>query len=299
MRKKLSFPILSLAFSLLFSVTSFAQNYEKIYNGDVAQYLDESGNIKTGYFFDDLGNFYKTDNNGNLVTSRDTYKQVYIDGELIIPGLESNVELNRERCKLFENGEVITFNSGDELYQFLEYYYGQYQLYLQNLYFDYDTTGGPATDKNEYLLRNEKFYNRDEVCNLIDEKFGDINGETSREKLVNILIKLKEMEYSKETVRTPLEDAIKDMKGCCWHYSKIASYLLNKEGIYTEIISGKIIDTGESHCWIRSYIDDKWQYIDPTFYVTGSNPFYVDIAYVVYQSMYAQTGCIFAGPYLR
>lgn len=298
MKKKLSVPILILSLSLLFSITSFAQN-ENFYNGDVVQHLDEFGNIKTGYFFDDSGNFYKTDNNGNLITTRDTYKQVYIDGKLIIPGLESNIELNRERCELFEDGEIITFESGDELYQFLEYYYGQYQLYLQNLYFDYDTTGGPATEKNEYQLRNEKLYNRDAVCNLIDETFGTIEGETSREKLVNILIKLKGIEYSKESLYATLEDAVKEMKGCCWHYAKIASYLLNKEGIYTEIISGKVLETGENHCWIRSFIDDKWQYIDPTFYVTAENPFYVDIAYVVYQSMYTQTGCVLAGPYLR
>lgn len=298
MKKKLSVPILILSLSLLFSITSFAQN-ENFYNGDVVQHLDEFGNIKTGYFFDDSGNFYKTDNNGNLITTRDTYKQVYIDGKLKIPGLESNIELNRERCELFEDGEIITFESGDELYQFLEYYYGQYQLYLQNLYFDYDTTGGPATEKNEYQLRNEKLYNRDAVCNLIDETFGTIEGETSREKLVNILIKLKGIEYSKESLYATLEDAVKEMKGCCWHYAKIASYLLNKEGIYTEIISGKVLETGENHCWIRSFIDDKWQYIDPTFYVTAENPFYVDIAYVVYQSMYTQTGCVLAGPYLR
>lgn len=298
MKKKLSVPILILSLSLLFSITSFAQN-ENFYNGDAVQHLDEFGNIKTGYFFDDSGNFYKTDNNGNLITTRDTYKQVYIDGKLIIPGLESNIELNRERCELFEDGEIITFESGDELYQFLEYYYGQYQLYLQNLYFDYDTTGGPATEKNEYQLRNEKLYNRDAVCNLIDETFGTIEGETSREKLVNILIKLKGIEYSKESLYATLEDAVKEMKGCCWHYAKIASYLLNKEGIYTEIISGKVLETGENHCWIRSFIDDKWQYIDPTFYVTAENPFYVDIAYVVYQSMYTQTGCVLAGPYLR
>lgn len=294
--------IFSLGTSLLFSLNVFAAENNIINDNGVLHYVDDYGNIKKGKFYDEVGNLYFADENGALNTFQDSNKQNYINGKLIIPGLEKNVEINAENCLKYENNEKIVFESKEDMYAFLEYYYTQYSMREQNLFFTYDTDNfGPGSDneKQEWTLYNKKSYDRQAVCDLIDNTFGEVKGETTHDKIIDVLLKLKSIKYDLSYMKKDISTCINNKTGCCWHYAKIASYLLNKNGVYTEIIPGKNLVSGEGHCWIRCWEDDKWRYVDPTFYVTESNPFYVDIDYLVYQEMYAQTGTILNGTYLQ
>lgn len=286
------------SFSLICCMpTMAATNYSFAEENGFRYCVDQNGQIIIGTFYDEEGNLYKTDEQGMLFNGRDENKQTYIDGVLINPGTEKNVDINKDLSMRLESGETLIFESYEEAYQFLEYYYGQYQLYKQicpcEIYTIYEN------GEQKYSISYFEAYDREKVAALINNTFGLVEGNTAQEKILDVLLKLRDMEYDMSYQYETLERSLIDMKGCCWNYSTIGSYLLNKEGIYTECVSGKFMPTNESHAWLRCMVDGKWRYIDPTPYVTSNNPFYADIDPLVYQAQYITTGRMLEGQYLK
>lgn len=284
--------------SMLYSISAMAGTEYKFIEDDGIQYcIDQDEKLVVGTFYDEIGNFYKTDESGTLFTGRDENKQTYMNGLLINPGTEQNVDLYKALSAKLESGENLTFNQYEDAYQFLEYYYGQYQLYGQSCPCEIKTIDENGCMKYSISYTGE--YNRSKVEELISDTFGKAEGDTAQDKIINMLLKLRNMEYDISYQYRTLEESLIDMKGCCWNYSVIGSYLLNEAGIYTECVSGKFIPNNESHSWLRCLVDNKWRYIDPTPYITGNNPFYSNIDPLVYQAQYITTGRMLDGQYLK
>lgn len=193
--------------------TMAATNYSFAEKNGLIYCMDQNGQIIIGTFYDEEGNLYKTDGQGMLFNGRDENKQTYIDGVLINPGTERNVGINKDLSMKLESGETLIFDSYEEAYQFLEYYYGQYQLYKQICPCEIDTIY--ENGESKYSISYSKAYDRERVAALIDNTFGPVEGDTAQEKILDVLLKLRNMEYDISYQYETLERSLIDMKGCC------------------------------------------------------------------------------------
>ena len=74
------------------------------------------------------------------------------------------------------------------------------------------------------------------------------------------------------------------MEGGCWHFIKVSQFLLEREGIHHEIVTGT--SYGVPHIWLRVKDESgKWIYCDPTFTASGI-PGYTQINWRVYMDNY-------------
>ena len=71
-------------------------------------------------------------------------------------------------------------------------------------------------------------------------------------------------------------------KGVCWHYCKLVKILLEDAGIMCDTVSVTVED--ECHMILKTFVEGKWLYIDPTMYTSDSEEYIMDEA--AYQYLY-------------
>lgn len=254
---------------------------------------DYMGNVMTGYFFDDFGDYYYAGENGYIKTgTKDIWNQEYgSDGRLANPGYNWNVDLYREKSIQLEAGYNVEFESLSDLYNFTEYYGKEYNLGKQTLSFKYyKKTVLNNKDKKistKFFTNNSlnEYYNREEVITALNNKFNTpLIGNTILEKVKDACDKVKVINYSEENKSSSTLDMIGTNTGGCWHFAKVVHHLLGREGIYSEIVTGR--SYGESHMWLRIRDENnKWVYCDPTYYASGLEE-YLNIDYKIYCDNY-------------
>lgn len=294
--------ITSVAFTLLFGIKALAADdstiidlSSSVYTAETQptwiddeygrKYVDATGNALIGYFFDTHGDFYSSDDKGYI-------RKIYVDsqgrefgadGKLINTGYVRVTKDFTDLAKKAENCEQIEFKSKSRALDFIEYYGKQYSYdrKTENFRLKRDRKTGVYFLESSNDIRGSS--NKDKA--VIDDNFNmDIQGETLLNKLEFVYNKLSTYEYSSADINTQLSKAIQAKKFGCWHYSKIANYILNKNGIQSEIVTG--ISYGVPHMWLR--VKDElgnWIYTDPTYYNTGWKQ-YLNIDYKIYKDNY-------------
>lgn len=66
-----------------------------------------------------------------------------------------------------------------------------------------------------------------------------------------------------------VDEVMKWRKGVCMHYATLMSWICNRAGVKTFVVGGYTRQNGKvdilSHAWNVSFVDGKWQMIDPTW----------------------------------
>lgn len=258
------------------------------------RYLDENNKPIIGYFYDTTGDFFYAKDDGFILEDAyDIWGQYYSkDGYIDISGYNYDtdyIELSRK----LEAGDNIYFDTVSEVKDFIEYYGKAYNMSKQTLNFKVykkkkkvKATG--KVIKEEYFINNSlnTIYDRDDIIKEVDTMFPErlIEGTVSQKiSAVEALIASR-MHVDNSNLDMSLSDALKEKKGCCWHFVKIAQQLLERDGIACEIITGKAY--GISHIWLRVLNENgAWIYSDPTFVANNMHEF-DNIDYRVYKDNY-------------
>lgn len=246
--------------------------------------VDKCENIRYGWSYDSIGNLYYTElgSEAGIIKSGKNSDGISFDenGVYINPSF-INVEKNFELSKRFEQGEWLYFENTEKLFNFFEYYEVQYRL--SDSVENYRIT---HNDDGSYTVKipEKAKYDREDLINQIIEKIGDTEGETEYEKIYSICKNIGEyLEYDLSYITTDMETSLRDKKGVCRQYTKIASVLLNEEGIDHELMEGQ--ESGADHIWLRCFVNGKWTYVD----VTGARDkwrLYGNITYEVFTETY-------------
>ena len=66
-----------------------------------------------------------------------------------------------------------------------------------------------------------------------------------------------------------VDEVMKSRKGVCMHYATLMSWICNRVGVKTFVVGGYTRQNGKvdalSHAWNVSFVNGKWQNIDPTW----------------------------------
>ena len=164
-----------------------------------------------------------------------------------------------------ENGSKIIFDSQNELKHFLMYYFDNYRLNNYNvLYYSGHTNMGYSV-----YIDDLSPYNREDTENYIVNTFGITEGDTQEAKIYDVCNKLKDyFFYDLNYANTDLITSIRDKKGVCWQYAKVASVILQNSGVNARTVTGYL--NGNYHMWIVCDSEDKKIYSDPTSYGSGN-----------------------------
>lgn len=191
-----------------------------------------------------------------------------------------NIEHYLSIVEHFENGNTISFNTKEESLDFIKWYFIDYRLSSeQYIYYHNDNI-------NDYKLRIDiPTYNRESTKNTIIEVFGNIdNDKTRNEKIKDTLNKISIIQYDVNYYVCTIEKSVRELKGVCYHYAKIASELLRYSGEIVRVLQGYYKD--KSHMWIKVYNGDRWIYCDPTYYRINKDEIWLDIPYDYYKENY-------------
>jgi hypothetical protein len=257
-------------------------------------YHNSDGSIATGYFYDMYGDFYYAGPDGSvLINSEDQYGQFYgSDGRVTNYGYTGeDLESFKKKCADLESGKNVEFMKLTDLYDFIEYYGKEYRLGDQKIKFrtyrKRSTNKAGKVVSTKYFINNSDntVYDRNAILTKMDELFGaELQGDTLIEKLEHACETASIIDYDDESITISLEDALDTSKGGCWHLCKIVNYMLTKNGIESELVTGK--SYGIPHMWLRLKREDgSWLYCDPTFYINGLHE-YLDIDYRIYKDNY-------------
>ena len=72
-----------------------------------------------------------------------------------------------------------------------------------------------------------------------------------------------------ENEQQVVDEVMKSRKGVCMHYATLMSWICNRVGVKTFVVGGYTRQNGKvdilSHAWNVSFVNGKWQIIDPTW----------------------------------
>lgn len=159
-----------------------------------------------------------------------------------------------EDFEAFDDSGFIVFGDRESARNFLSEYLLQYSLYkmsAENMIYHY-----PANMEYYCLVkRYPDGSSRDAAKQAIAERFGSLEAETDEGKIDEVCRKLRTgLSYDPNMANFPVEEAVREGRGVCWHYSKIAAELLRDAGIPTDILFGEIY--GENHAWLKCKLQD-------------------------------------------
>lgn len=245
-------------------------------------YKDDLGNVLAGRYIDEFGDIYDTEGNYDnsiIVSGKNSLGESFDhNGREINPSMV-NSDLYQYMVIQYENGETLRFNAQTDFLQFIEYYTVQYRLSTYNAPYQ-------LIQKNDFLtstLADEYRYDREYIVNKIFTRFGTVVGNNDYDKIIDACDRVSQIIYDDSNTYCDVNSCIDTNKGVCWHYAKIASVLLDGAGIYNELMAGNF--QGSSHMWLRCKVDDKWVYVDPVNYKSGSHS-YANINYQDYLKNY-------------
>lgn len=257
------------------------------------RYLDIDGKAITGHFFDNNGDMYCAKENGYIIMNGyDEYGQYYdSEGRLYNAGYSQPSSAYNNLSEQLESGNNVYFKTSEDLYEFMEYYGKVYNIGGQNLSFKefekrkLSRTGNIISE--EHFINNSlnKMYDREKNKALLQERFPErLVGNNIAEKLNSLCEAVKIIKYNEKKITIPLEECLTSMEGGCWHFIKVSQFLLEREGIHHEIVTGT--SYGVPHIWLRVKDESgKWIYCDPTFTASGI-PGYTQIDWRVYMDNY-------------
>lgn len=97
------------------------------------------------------------------------------------------------------------------------------------------------------------------------------------------------MKYDKDYETRNMEEALREGKGVCYHYSKLLKSVLTKLGVESEYVVGYQNPQKQTHVWLKIFNgeNNRWIYRDPTQAATdlGNGLFTVSI-YETYLGIY-------------
>lgn len=260
------------------------------------KYINQYGEPRYGLFADEYGDIYYGNYTGYIYQNRLDEKGQYFgsDGRLVNLGayLINNEEATKN-ADILDSGEALIVDNTYDIDGFLEYYLGQEYIYLQPAVVIRDKR---LEGKTRIQLYNTPSYNREDIEKVIDELYNNelLKGNTIDDKILLGALQLrKNTSYDASYVTTDILTCIKDKKACCRQYASMFSYVLNKNGIHAEEVSGF---TTMSHSWVRAYYDNRWHYIDISAYIETLNPFFLDIDYQYYMDNYTTKSRILTSP---
>lgn len=162
-------------------------------------------------------------------------------------------------AKKLESGETLAFGSLDELKGFLRFYVEDYRL-LDYVHYQY----GKSSDGRATLaLEAAQLYDRAAVEAQIIVAFGEAQGSTAAEKVAYTSKAVYDnMFYDVNYQYTPMDKAIADRTGVCWHYAKIAMIMLNRAGVDCEVQTVKYQGVQHALCKCTDEAGEVF-YIDP------------------------------------
>ncbi len=204
---------------------------------------------------------------------------VAVAGMMVSTGIQAYAATDSNlinEAQQLESGETLAFSSLDELKGFLRFYVEDYRLYdyVQYKY------GKSADGKATLALEAAQLYDRAAVEAQITDAFGSAQGATVAEKAAYTSKAVYDaMSYDANYQYIPMDKAISDRTGVCWHYAKIAMIMLNKAGVDCEVQTVKY--QGVQHALCRC-VDEAGEvfYIDPVGKRTHITEAEFQVAYV-------------------
>lgn len=233
-------------------------------------------------FFDSYGNVYYAESDG-YHTGKAKYK-VFLDGNRVKSSSEFDVDGRfEELASEVYNGKYIDLDSVEEAEEFFNYFCNVYSLgiYGRLLWYQYE-------DKVK-LKSYTKFDNTlEQTTKNIVDKFGLPSGENSYALIYDACKRVSKMKYDSSYVNEDLDTALTKNAGVCWHMAKYLCVLLKESGLESECVSGVYSrsDGDMEHMWVRTKIDGKWIYSDPTLFRSDERYYQVD--YVTYIKNYTE-----------
>ena len=263
---------------------SAAQNLTWEETNGFVKGMDAFGNIKTGKFFDENGEIYDTGSSSSFYIIRGNYNKAgeYFDNDGKMVNLSNlNADIYYSYAMDLENGKKLSFPNKQEYNDFLEYYKTQYRVESKSV--PSSTKFHQEDDSVTLELLMPEPSTREMAVNDIIKEFGSISGNDIYDKILNACNKVKDIKSNNQSDYLKMSDAIENKSGSPWHICKIVSILLDDSDVYNEIVHGTF--NGADHYWIRCKDNEKWIYVDPTFYLTGYISF-LNIDYNSYISSY-------------
>jgi len=177
--------------------------------------------------------------------------------------------------QLYDKWEAtaVAYDAGTPIYltktevaEFNAYYAHAHSTWTQ----ENKMRGYEQTDKTfKFTSPNPQPTKNEEMRQKIIETYGIPTGGTQEDILYTVLSEVrKTLIYDESYLLADMETCLSDNKGVCWHYGKIAKTLLEAAGIHCEVVTGILY--GGNHLWIRSKINGKWVYSDPTNFFYGN-----------------------------
>lgn len=262
----------------------WVQDYNKKW-----KYVNGYGEAQYGLFADEKGDIYYGGYDGYIYTNKlDEHRQYFgSDGRLVNLGAYLiNDNKAKKYADMLDRGEIVQVDYDYDVKGFLEYYLGQDYIYIQPAFVTQDRRSG---NKVKLKLYDTPTYTREDVEKAIDNLIGSINldNKTDTEKVTLLASAIKDnMTYDAAYSSTDIITCINDRRGCCRHYACMIAYLLNKNGIYAEEVSGETLGP---HSWVKAFYEDRWHYIDISAYVETHNSIFLDLDYQFYIENYKTT----------
>lgn len=155
----------------------------------------------------------------------------------------------------YESGRAVFFESRETFLSFVSWYLTQYRL--EDVF-----AAGYRLEDGKSLLGENKFYDRTALEEKILTSFSPLSGNSDREKILHACSQIRErMTYDAEAGTLSLGQALDSGKGVCWHFAKVAHFLLSRAGIPSRILFGTL--NGIPHMWLCCSTESGHVWADP------------------------------------
>lgn len=226
-------------------------------NGDLYYTINKLG---PGYNFDE----FSMEDLDNISLLKDQqFNQMYFDesGKYVNPGIDYDKSFYDEFKELEENGLTFINQDEQEIMDFIEQYLVGYRILDDSTYLKFDKYG----DFYKVYINNSEKYNQDELRKRVVNTYGPLIGDNDYEKLYDACFKVYNLNYNYAYKGKSLDKVLDTNNGVCYHYATIVKILLENEGLEVEpVICYMDGDRSETHVIIRTKIDGRWVYSDPT-----------------------------------
>lgn len=192
------------------------------------------------------------------------YFDIYFDstGKYINPGIDYENEFIENFKELESLGYTYIERDKEKIKDFIEYYLVGYRILDDDIYINFE----PVGNKYKIYIKDSERYNheslRERVLNLF---VGGLNGDNDYEKLFDVSFKLMNIIYDENYIGESLNKVLDSGRGVCYHNAMIGKILLENEGLEVEpIVCYYEGDKSRTHVILRTKIDGRWVYSDPT-----------------------------------
>ena len=220
------------------------------------------------YLLDEKGNIYYRDSDGKFFQNGSAPDKCLYDEH----GVQINT-LNYIRDKYYDTfvsldpAAQITFDNENEENLFLQYYQLEYASEQGKEIF-YSNAGGGKISVRKSDITNMKSDKGSAYTDKVAEIAGSLAGcQTTEEKIMKAAEQASEaFTYDANYLLKDINQAVRDKRGICYHYTKLLHDVLKEAGIQSEYMVGHLKKSEGMHAWLKVYNEEeeKWVYVDPT-----------------------------------